>query len=249
MLPLREPLLRLAQIADHWARELIQIRTQADIHAELLSAFWLGSLQVVVKEGGKPYDRENLLRVINLARGEHPGFVLVENVASIPPAVQDQPDGGALVDLTTYIVLPADETSWTDSIIAAAYQQFAKVPFEEFGPLVLPALYALSATKDALGEFCDQCGYDRPRFWFGPIRKRAKSYAGRPSVMRQIEAEMRRRAEAGQLAPKLREEAAALHSWAKKNISDDMQIPQIRAIENALRDGYRALQGGTPSKP
>ncbi len=249
MLPLRDRVLRLTQIADHWARELSQIRSQADIHAELLGAFWLGSLPAVVREGGEPYDRANLLRAINFAREKHLGFVLVENAASIPPAVLDTPDGGALVDLTTYVVLPADEASWTESIVAAAYQQFAKVPFDEFSPLVLPALYALSATKDALGDFCDQCGYDRPHFWFAAHKKRAKSFGGRPSVMRQIKAEMHKRAEAGQMAPKLREEATALHSWAEKNISDDVQIPQVRAIENALRDEYRALQGAKLPRP
>jgi hypothetical protein len=249
MLPLRDRVLRLTQIADHWARELTQIRSQADIHAELLGAFWLGSLPAVVTEGGKPYDRANLLRVINLGRGEHPGFVLVENATSVPPAVQDQPGGGALVDLTTYIVLPSDEASWTKAIIAAACQQFARVPFEEFSPLVRPALYALSATKDTLGDFCDQRGYDRPRFWFSAGDKRPRSFAGRPSVMRQIKAEMQRRAKAGQLAPKLREEATALHCWAEENISDGMQIPQVRAIENALRVEYGALRGAKLPKP
>ena len=242
MIPLADNVLRLSEIAKYWARELGGIRTDSEIHAELLGAFWRGILPAITSAGGGRMDPKRMLHAINLSR-EHPGFVLVERAGSIPPSKEEQPDGGVVIDLTRYIVLPADPTMWSDEIITAACEQLAEVPFEGFNPLVLPGLYALSATKEATGDFCDQRGYARPRFWFGTTPARPKSFGGRPSVMRQLEAEMRRRQEAGKLALTLHEEATALRKWAETNISGDVQIPQVRSIENALRSEYRRLRG------
>jgi hypothetical protein len=57
--------------------------------------------------------------------------------------------------------------------------------------------------------------------------------------MRQIIGELKRRAEEGQSAPKVREEARALRNWAEVKIEAKVQIPQVRSIENAIRDLYR----------
>lgn len=242
MIPLRESVLRLSQIAKYWARELGGIRTDSEIHAELLGVFWRGILPAVTSEGGGRIDPKRMLRAVNLDR-EHPGFTLVEGADWIPPSKEELPDGGVIIHLQRYIVLPADPALWSDPIIGAACEQLAEVPFEGFNPLVLPGLNALGATKEAIGDFCDQRGYPRPRFWFGTTPERPKSFGGRTSVMREIKAELRRRAEAGQLAPTLREEARALRDWAETNISAGLQIPQVRAIENALRSEYRRLHG------
>ncbi len=70
-----------------------------------------------------------------------------------------------------------------------------------------------------------------------------RSFSGRPSVMRRIEAEMQRRAAAGVLAPRLHEEAQFLRQWAEKHIDRKIQIPQTRSIENGIRASYRRLRG------
>jgi hypothetical protein len=159
----------------------------------------------------------------------------------LPPAIEKHPDGSVTVDLTKYVVLPSNESSWSEHILEDAYRILAAMSFEDFHDLLKPGLRALSTTREALTAYCDLKGYRLPQFWFGVIGKPV-SFGGRPSVMRQIAAEMTRRAERHVLAPKLREEATALHDWAKTNVDEKKQLPHPRSIENALREHYRTLQ-------
>jgi hypothetical protein len=64
--------------------------------------------------------------------------------------------------------------------------------------------------------------------------------AGRPSIMRKIEAEMRRRAASGQIEESLRREAEVLATWAKRAFPDE-HIPAPRSIERRLGHVYREL--------
>jgi hypothetical protein len=64
--------------------------------------------------------------------------------------------------------------------------------------------------------------------------------------MRQVEEEMRRRAGTRILARTLREEAKALRLWAEVSIDAEKQLPQVRAIENALRQLYKELKQNSP---
>jgi hypothetical protein len=96
-----------------------------------------------------------------------------------------------------------------------------------------------------LADFCDGRRYTLPRFWFDEVKKKNKtlnSFGGRPSVMRQIEAGMRRRANIKMLAPTLRQEATALRGWAQANINPENQLPQVASIENGLRKLYNELR-------
>jgi hypothetical protein len=69
-----------------------------------------------------------------------------------------------------------------------------------------------------------------------PVRSRP----GRPSIMSEIQAEMRRRAEADRLAPSMRQEAEGLASWARQNLHEDT-VPKAKSIEKALGSMYREL--------
>ena len=60
--------------------------------------------------------------------------------------------------------------------------------------------------------------------------------------MRQIRAEMTRRAERQVLAPTLREEVKALLIWAQAHIDETIQLPKQQATENALRNDYKRLR-------
>src|SRR5262249_47724076 len=139
------------------------------------------------------------------------------------------------------IYLPHDPTKWTPEVISKAVAVLAECQIGDYGESFALSLLNVSVSKEDFAAFCDVNSYERPAFWFSTrTEKRSKGFGGGPTIMRRIEAEMLRRANLGQLAPKLREEAEALHKWADLHIDKTQQIPTPRAIENALRDAYRA---------
>jgi len=171
MLPIRASVLRLDRTAEYWSRELIRVRTTAEIEGELRSAFWRDELELVYEISAKAIDREAVLRGINMRR-DHPGFTLVDGGEMIPaPAVEDA-SGGVTIDLRRYIVLPSDPAQWTDEILCSAYDAMAEVELADFDELIKPAIRMFSVTRDALAGYCDRIGCDRPRFWFGAERGR-----------------------------------------------------------------------------
>jgi hypothetical protein len=64
--------------------------------------------------------------------------------------------------------------------------------------------------------------------------------AGRPSIMPQIEAEMRRRAATGELEVSLRREAKVLAAWAEAEFAG-VHVPLPSSIERKLGRVYREL--------
>ena len=248
MLPIQENALSLSWIAEHWSREIGGLRTTAEIHHELLAAFWRDEVGGVGGDERKIVDRVTFLKCIALKR-DHPGFGLVDNPEEISPKATLHADGSVTVDMQTYITLPSDQSRWTDDIVGIACDELAKLSWEDYHDLVKPGVNALRSTRHNLASYCKTAGYALPRFWFGEPggRDEFRSFAGRPSVMRRIEAEMRIRAGRRLLAPTLREEAKKLRDWAEANIDAEKQIPQVRAIENALRQRYKELKGNSCS--
>jgi hypothetical protein len=244
MLPIHENTLSLRWIAEYWSREIGGLRTTAEVHHELLAAFWRGELGVVGGDDRKIVDRATFLRWVALER-DHPGFVLVDSPEEIPPKATMHPDGAVTVDLQTYIALPSDQSLWTDDIVGTACDELAKLSLEDYHDLLKPGVNALRSTRQNLASYCETSAFALPRFWFGSPtggRHEFRSFGGRPSVMRQVEGEMRRRASRRILAPTLREEAKELRLWAEANIDAEKQIPQVGAIENALRRLYKKLR-------
>ena len=175
MLPIREKVLYLAEIAEYWSRELQGVRTPPEIYSKLLSAFWQDQLAVVHVQNLHPIQRLNVLKAINATRclmPDHPGFTLVDRDEMIPPKVEQQPDGRWTIDQGVYIVLPSQDADWTAGILAAAYDQLAKTPLDDFHELLKPPIIGLGATKEALAAYCDLMGWGRPKFWFGYERPR-----------------------------------------------------------------------------
>jgi len=185
VLPIRESVLHLTEIAEYWSRGLSRERTQPEIYAELLDDFWHGELAAVHVHDHHPIDRESVLKAINSTRNlEHPGFTLIESPESIPPKVKQHQDGSVTIDQGLYIVLPLDVTDWTDEIVRTAYDRFAKLSLDDFHDWVKPLIYGLGATRDAFAAYCDLMSWDRPRFWFG------KDRANKWTVRRQRDAEV-----------------------------------------------------------
>ena len=248
MLPISGNSLSLEMVAEYWSREVAGVRRMPEIYDELLAAFWNGKLAVFGGSGIR-VDRPRFLKLLR-SKLEHPGFTFVDSKDMVPPKVEKHPDGSVTIDQMEYIVLPEDETRWTNEIVEMACRTLTTMSFDDYHDLLKPGLRLLNTTRESLATYCKFLGYNVPGFWFGDptrARKDTKSFVGRPSVMRQIEAEMERRAHAGLLEPKLRPEAKALREWCDANIDKKEQIPQVRAIENALRRAYKELsQGGSP---
>jgi hypothetical protein len=70
----------------------------------------------------------------------------------------------------------------------------------------------------------------------------ARGRPGRKSVMGRVEAEMRARADRGELRPRLSEEARFLEHWAKSQFPDHQHPPKASSIQNALRNIYNELK-------
>jgi hypothetical protein len=247
MYPLAEESLTLFEIARHWGRDLPQRPPREEVLQTLLDAMWKGELQATLGPGDRS-THERLLRI--LADESHPGMLIYDDPMSLPPNSSPTPDGGEVVDIRERIYLPRDTAAWTPEVISNACAALARCELDDYDDSIRTILASLEVTKDDFGMFCDARGYERPAFWFGrgnaPDSKSA-SFPGRPSIMRAIETEMRRRANAGLLAPQLRDEAQALQDWAKYTHADQ-QVPGVGAIENALRSVYRQLRGA-PGRP
>jgi hypothetical protein len=250
--PLTETSLTLLELARHWSRGFPERPPADELTDRLLQAVWSGEL-LVCGEDGSAIERECLLQMVGQAGQSalrHPGILIYDDPSALPPEVRMLPDGGAEISLARRLRLPTDPSGWTSQIVADAYTVLASCRMGDFSPLIHPRLVSLRITRDAFGALCIGRGYELPGFWFPRDTAGAgqpKSYGGRPSVMRQIEAEMRRRAVRSDLAPKLRHEAKALHEWAMTTVDARQQIPTSLAIENALREIYKELKAAAAS--
>ncbi len=135
-------------------------------------------------------------------------------------------------------------TCWSEQVISEACSSLAACRWSDYSAPAQAGFAFLEVSRDAFEALCVERGYERPSFWFGRQLKgmASKNLVGRPSVLRSIEAEMRRRALGGSLEPKLSKEALALHAWAVQNIPMTKQIPRPHSIENGLRELYWELR-------
>jgi len=242
MYPLADESLTPFEIARHWSRDLLQHPPREEVLQTLLDAMWKGELQATLGPGDQS-THERLLRI--LAAESHPGILIYDDPMSLPPVTSPTADGGVVVDMRKHIYLPRDTAAWTPEVISDACGALARCELNDYDDSTRSIFASLGVTKEDFGMFCDARGYERPAFWFGrdgATGPKSASFPGRPSIMRAIEIEMRRRANAGQLAPQLRDEAQALQDWAKYTHADQ-QVPGVGAIENALRSVYRQLRG------
>lgn len=149
MIPLPASVLTLCDIAEHWSREIRNIRTADEIFNELLSSFWSGTLEVTGATGKHNVDRHAILKIVNRCR-EHPGFTLIDNAENV--LVIERAPLGILVDTTNYIILPANESTWTHEVVEAAYARLAKMSFADFDDLIRVTLCRASGSRPATSE-------------------------------------------------------------------------------------------------
>src|SRR5262249_20066216 len=106
MLPISDSVLPLWKIAEYWAQEIANVRSSDEIFHELLSSFWMDKLLVTGASGKIKVDRRAILKLVNRWR-VHPGFSLIEH-AEDRPGSERLPSGEIIIDITKYVVLPAD---------------------------------------------------------------------------------------------------------------------------------------------
>jgi hypothetical protein len=164
MLPLQYHVLPLFKIAEYWSREIDNIRDSDELFDELLASFWLDALLVTGSGGSNKVDRLAILREVSRHR-VHRGFSLIESWADRPGSEQ-LPSGEISIDVTHYIVLPSDDSTWSDDRVTAACGVMSTLSFDDFGDLIKPGFLAFHTTREALREFCNAMGYPVPHFWF-----------------------------------------------------------------------------------
>jgi hypothetical protein len=241
MYPLRDNSLPLAEVAKHWARDFPQRPPREEIEDQLLPSAWKGRL-VVLGGNDMPLTLEALLRIVSIVES-HPGILIVRHPDALRPDETKLPDGSVLVDAATRVYLPVDDALWTADIVAAACADLAQCKISDYdASVVRPIFEELEIRRDDFAAFCDALGYERPPFWFGTPRSTPRGFPGRPSMMAQLQRELRRRADQGLLEQELGAEAKALHAWAKRAFAGQ-QIPGFKSIENGLRTIYWALRG------
>jgi len=102
----------------------------------------------------------------------------------------------------------------------------------------LPGMDTL-VDKDWLTDFCGKGDWPFPKFWFPRGMEDIK--LGRPSHMPAIVQELERRAEAGELADTVTQEARELNDWA---VGRGLGYPRLndKSIRNRIGARYRELK-------
>lgn len=240
--PLSIASLSLSGIARHWVRDLTEKPPKAEVLDYLVQSLWRGDFETFAPASDDIISRRQALRAVAQS-APHPGFIICPTAESVPPSTTPTDDGGLIVDVNVYVVLPDEEKDWSADIVEAAYKVLGACSLNAFSEGFVIGMWGQSLTKDQFGAFCDLRGHRRPGFWFGDeLKPSAPSFGGRPSAMRLIEVELRRRADSGQLAPTLAEEAATLASWGNDNLLANLPVPAAKSIGNALGSLYHELR-------
>jgi hypothetical protein len=245
MYPLSDMSLSLPGIARHWVRDLRQHPPENEVLDYLIQSYFDGDFETFASPNGDIISRRQALRAVALS-APHPGFIICPTSESVPLSTTPTDDGGVVVDLNLYVVLPDEENDWSADVVEAASKVLRACSLNAFSKSFIIGMRCQSLTKDQFAAFCDLRGHRRPGFWFADQSgSPALSFGGRPSAMRLIEVELRRRAENGQLAPKITEESKALEVWARKHLPPDLPAPAAKSIANALRNLYKQLRGSS----
>ena len=172
MFPLRDAALSVSQIAEYWSRELPGSPPARETLDRLLSAFWAGDVGATLPGRSDDESRHKLLHMIRRA-APLPGILVAPSLSDFPPAVVEEPDGGATVDFLSRVVLPAGDGAIDEATATAAFDVLAETEIEDYGETIAPVLYALEVERDELARYCEEHGFPLPKFWF----ERAKPHS------------------------------------------------------------------------
>jgi hypothetical protein len=240
--PLLVENLSLGETARNWANDPTQSTTESDALGFLLEAFWQAEIRLRAPTSGPVFDRKAAAAAL-VSSAPHPGIIIFESAAALQRQVEQTEDGDIVVDLRIAIVLPPDSSEWSEAVLGDAWCSLGQCGGDSYSQNFVVGMSVQQVNRDEFALLCDARGIQRPVFWFGPGQLPERRVPGRPSAMRRLEEEMKRRADNDELLPKIAQEARFLSTWAQNNLPSQLQAPKPKSIENALRAVYRELQG------
>jgi hypothetical protein len=180
--PLKEPQLRLSELARHWQRFIAGSPTVEEVRDRLLTGFWGGELILHGTQDQAPLARAAVLELlestvnrpaehadgIEAAVATRTVFWRDDEQAELGPVARYLPDGGAEVDVNHRLQLPARGLVAAEDLLEPIFAQLATIPLRDLPANLQIGLRSLLVTKGDFALFCDLNAYARPPFWFGP---------------------------------------------------------------------------------
>ncbi len=166
MYPIPDPELSFATVANEWAREMPQHRDEREVRAHLLRAIWARRLVVRKPTSGEPMLARELLYVVFKAK-PHPGFEISATGVTQSSSSEEQPDGSLVVSFHGHIMLPDDQSHWTEQQVHDAIDVLGVQGFEAFAEQFRVGVSCLSVRRNDFAVYCRSVGYPLPSFWFG----------------------------------------------------------------------------------
>jgi len=162
MYPRQEQRLDLFTIVQDWARDLPQHPDKAEIWRLLLKAFWRGKLKATWSDN-EDDPRRVLLEWLG-RHPDHPVLCVVDTMAAADFIIFHE-DGGVSIPYAT-IFWPEDSAARTPEIFAKAYATLADLDLQVYSETTQTMLRLLKVDREDFAAFCDENGYDQPKFWF-----------------------------------------------------------------------------------
>ena len=186
MYPLKEPQLRLSELARQWQRFIAGSPTTEEVCDRLMAGFWGGELILRGAEDQAPLARAAVLELlestvnrpaeqaagIEAAVGTRIAFWRDDEQAELGPVVKYLPDGGAEVDVNHRLQLPAQGAAAAEDLLEPIFAHLAKIPLRDLPANLQIGLHNLLVAKSDFALFCDLNTYARPPFWFGPSERK-----------------------------------------------------------------------------
>lgn len=134
---------------------------ESNILSFLLTAFWLGKLEVFPPEGDTPVDPLIFFNGLRSNPGDQ--IIFLEPCAKRPAEMTYLQDGSIVVDVAHYIPWPIDASELER---LEAYKELAAVPASKYPAHFLQAFHTHWIRQDDLAVLCDSTNARRPSFWF-----------------------------------------------------------------------------------
>jgi len=164
----------IGRFVSEWHKSRSDNRSPEDLLLWLIRAFWAGELAVYPPNGLRSTSREIFLDGLR-EYSRDSGIVFSET-----PLAEEIPPGDERafeVDLSTFVVLPADLGSCTSEELNRAYAILANEPAVDDYPRQF--LIAFATHELDRGEFikvCESKKWEPPSSWLSPVRKKRPVY-------------------------------------------------------------------------
>jgi len=153
----------------------------------LFNAFWRGTFEPYIREGAQEYPLVRRRRMLENWHeiDDHPGLRFA---TSSEGQTEQLPDGTIDVELSTWIVLPAETADWKPKELQTAFDQLANVSISDISQVAETSLRCQFLGAYELLAACYELGVPPPPFWMHwdstrrPSRKKASELFQRLSA-------------------------------------------------------------------